>query len=351
MYISPFSIVLMAYNLLFILGIAWQLFFNKKTKEWKEFGIMEEGLVLLVQYCVSLVITPFILNFSGADNKGKDVLYLIGIVFFGLELLVLFFILARNYVICKKNPSEKDKRQYEQCVEEIHSRNDELKRDFSRKILHVIVSVSLVLVNIIATELDKYYKSIDLFQGLGVTARAGIIGLTICVFWGFSFMFTLQDLVRLNIYYTVPGWGRSWITNSLRKKECYSFSASSSILLGLVPFLMAPHPVFFTISFISTASDAASSTIGMRFGKHKIGINKDKSYEGLIAGIIMTFVCVVLVNLFFFPAKILQIMLLTTIITAIYGLFDASIKKVNDNFMNTIVLGFITWVLHNLILL
>ena len=236
-------------------------------------------------------------------------------------------------------------------MKEIQSRDDGIRRDFSRKILHVIVSSSMVIIYMVATSFDNYFKSIDLFQNLGVTVQAGIIGLIICVFWGFSYMFTLQDLFRLNAFHCIPGWGRTWIKTSLRKKECYNFSASSSILLGQVPFLMAIPPIFFTISFIATASDAAASTIGMRFGKHKIGINKDKSYEGLIAGMIMTFACGMLVNVFFFPGKILQVILLSAILTAIYGGFDVHIKKVNDNFFFTIVLGLITWFLYIALLL
>jgi dolichol kinase len=53
---------------------------------------------------------------------------------------------------------------------------------------------------------------------------------------------------------------------------------------------ITPPMVFFAILGISSIADLLTSQIGIRYGKHKIGWNQEKSWEGTFAGVIGCFI-------------------------------------------------------------
>ncbi|KKM47406.1 hypothetical protein LCGC14_1558740, partial [marine sediment metagenome] len=95
---------------------------------------------------------------------------------------------------------------------------------------------------------------------------------------------------------------------------------------------ISPPMVFLAILGVSCISDSMTSQIGIRYGKRHILWNKKKTWEGVIAGIITTFIiCVLFVG-----------MLWGLIFTVIFSLFDIFTDKpinISDNLLIPIGCG------------
>lgn len=339
MYVSPFSLPLVAVNGAFVAALAWHA---------RRSGALEsrrDAVLLAISFAISAIFTPFILKFGGCSDAGEDLLYIVGTIFFGGVLLTLLIIVARNHFICKKRPEQKERLSYEQFLASL-PKGDEKRRDNSRKILHCVISVSPIIVYAICINSDVYFKSIGIMQEYGVTGIVAGRGVNLLIYWGFSYMATMEDLARLNAFHLIPGWGRRWLRTSIEAKEHRTFTAAVPFLIGHVPLLLAPIPAFLSTSFVASIGDAAGSVFGKRYGVHKLPGGTKKSWEGLVAGMIVSFAAVLLVNLAFDPAGWIQATCMATAIAGVAGLFDAKVTSIDDNYMNTFVLGTIAWVLY-----
>ncbi|MHA1681681.1 MAG: phosphatidate cytidylyltransferase, partial [Promethearchaeota archaeon] len=191
-----------------------------------------------------------------------------------------------------------------------------------------------------------YFKSIGALQEFGVTGISAGRGINILIYWGFSYMMTLQDAFRMRAFHCLPGWGRTGLKASLEQKEQYNFVASVPLMLGFVPFIISPFPVYFTVIFVAAVSDAATSTFGRKFGKHVIPRLERKTWEGLIAGIVTAFSCTFTISCIFNPGSLALVLLYSALIAGTFGLLDGINEKIDDNFVNTLVLGPLIWILY-----
>ncbi len=336
-YASLYSLPIVFINGIFAIALLW----HAKTTGFAE--SRRDGLFLACAYLVSAIVTPLILTGAGTTDAGQDFLFFIGSLFFGSVLGILLVIVGRNFLISKKNPSSKKDLTYDQFLRELPT-GDDTRRDYSRKILHIVISVSPIIMYAIAYSADAYFKSINILQEYGVSGLGAGRGVNILIYWGFSYMISMQDLYRFNAFYCLPGWGRRWLRYSLEKKEHRTFVAAVPFLLGHVPFLMAPFAVFFSMTFVASIGDASSSVFGKRFGKHHLSHNQKKTWEGLVAGMIVSFVAVIIVNLYLNPANIMLALGMAAILASVYGIFDARVTRVDDNLLNTYFLGAIAWI-------
>ncbi|MBN2149838.1 MAG: hypothetical protein JW839_00200 [Candidatus Lokiarchaeota archaeon] len=339
MYVSPFSIPLVAVNVAFVVALAWHARASKVLESRRD------AVLLAMGFGTSAISTPFILKLGGTTGPGEDLLYNIGTIFFGAVLATLLVIVARNHVICKKKPEQRAQLTYDKFLGSLPT-DDEKRRDNSRKVLHCVISVSPIVVYAICLNADAYFKSMGIMQEYGVTGIVAGRGVNLIIYWGFSYMATMEDLARLNAFHLIPGWGRTWLRTSIEAKEHRTFTAAVPFLIGHVPLLLAPLPAFFSTSFVASIGDAAGSVFGKRFGKHKLPGGSKKSWEGLAAGMVVSFVAVLVVNLAFEPGAPAKAIIMATAIAGFAGLFDAAVTKVDDNYMNTFVLGGIAWVLY-----
>jgi CDP-diglyceride synthetase len=339
MFVSIFAWPLVAINASFVLAIGWHL--RTKPSSWPS----SNGLILIVLYCFSAVLTPFLLAGSGATEAGANLLYMVGDVFFGGILATLALLVLRNRAVCKASPTEKKKRDYEAFQEGILQRQETKRQDFWRKIFHLIVPVASIVMYAVLASIQRFNfipgKSMLTF---GVTWIAAGRGVNLLMLWGFSWMITLEDLFRMHAFHCLPGWGRSWLASSIREKELHDFTDAIPLILGMVPFLLAPFNVFYSMAFVATLADAASSSVGMRFGKHRIAwLARKKTWEGVAGGTAMAFSVVLIVQVLF-GAPVFQAILLALLVAGVYAAFDAGIERISDNFLNTLVLGAITWI-------
>ncbi|MHA1792976.1 MAG: hypothetical protein ACTSVI_10060 [Promethearchaeota archaeon] len=341
-YFSALSIPLVIINCLFVILIIWHLINSKETQSIKD------GILLVISYSVSVILTPFILKGTSATDQGEDLLFIIGSLFFAFILLIMLVIIVRNYYIYKKNPEAKKERNYQLFMNALEKRNEK-SLDNSRKILHVVISIAPIIVYWIVFSMDNYFKAQGVMQEFGVTGLAAGRGVNLLIFWGFSYMGTLGDICRLNGFHLLPFWGRKWYETSLRSKEFHTFTAAIPFLLGHIPLLMMPFPVFFTTSFVAALADAGTSIIGIRFGKHPISSKTKKTWEGLIAGLIISLICSMIVNIYFNSGPVITIIIYSLLVALFFGLSDALNNYLDDNFVNTFILGMINLLFYQLI--
>jgi len=119
-----------------------------------------------------------------------------------------------------------------------------------------------------------------------------------------------------------------------RKKEL-PFNGAIMFYLGcfIVTVLFQPYIAIASITVLAL-SDSLSTLIGHFLGKHKLFINKKKSWEGSIIFFVTTF----MILLFFvYPIKALIIAILVT--------FIEMLPKVDDNLTIPITTGFLIWLI------
>lgn len=113
----------------------------------------------------------------------------------------------------------------------------------------------------------------------------------------------------------------------LSKEEKENYGTYLYFAIGqMFAAFICPPMVYFAILGISSISDLMASQVGIRFGKRHIIWNKNKTWEGTIAGIISTFlICFLFVDVYW-----------SLIFTFIFFILDISTSKpikVSDNLL------------------
>lgn len=119
------------------------------------------------------------------------------------------------------------------------------------------------------------------------------------------------------------------------RKEELPFHGAIMFYVGcfLVTILFQPSIAIASIAVLAL-SDSLSTLIGHFFGKHRLFINKKKSWEGSLIFFVTTF----MILLFFIdPIKALMIAILVT--------FVEMLPKIDDNLTVPLATGFLMWLL------
>ena len=159
-------------------------------------------------------------------------------------------------------------------------------------------------------------------------------------------MMNIGDLFRLNSFEKLGKFGTRWFEDSLRPSELETFTPGSIMILSWIPFFLVNIQILLDIVLISSISDGITSIIGIKFGKIAIKGTK-KKLEGTIAGIITTYLIVIIINLIF-PFQGLQnfeIHIIALFAAIGFGLVDIFSRKITDNFLNPVVTGLIIWIM------
>lgn len=102
----------------------------------------------------------------------------------------------------------------------------------------------------------------------------------------------------------------------------YLYFAIGQMFAGL----LCPPMIFLAILGISAISDLSTSQIGIRFGKIHISWNKDKTWEGTIAGVLITFwICLFFVGILW--------SFIFTITYLICDILTSNPLKISDNLL------------------
>ena len=113
----------------------------------------------------------------------------------------------------------------------------------------------------------------------------------------------------------------------LTKEEKKSYGTYLYFAIGqLFASLICPPMIFFAILGISSISDLSTSQVGIRFGKIHISWNKDKTWEGTVAGVLITFwICLFFVGILW--------SFIFTIIFLICDVLTSKPFKISDNLL------------------
>ncbi|MHA1818993.1 MAG: hypothetical protein ACTSU2_08705 [Promethearchaeota archaeon] len=159
-----------------------------------------------------------------------------------------------------------------------------------------------------------------------------------------ALMMNIFDIRRLMAWHTLGNFARKWANNSLKPHELYSTTSAAPMVYAFVPFFALPYPqVLFSITLISGLSDAMAGLIGKRFGKvrsKKPGSHK--TAEGYVAGIITTYILVLLVNYIIpFPGiNIMGVHIIAAVTAFSFFIVDKYLSKtITDNVLNPILCG------------
>jgi len=113
----------------------------------------------------------------------------------------------------------------------------------------------------------------------------------------------------------------------LSAEEKKSYGTYLYFAIGqLFASLICPPMIFFAILGIGSISDLSTSQVGIRFGKIHISWNKDKTWEGTVAGVLITFwICLFFVGILW--------SFIFTLIFFICDIFTRKPIKISDNLL------------------
>jgi len=224
----------------------------------------------------------------------------------------------------------------------------DIRRDVYRKVNHIMIFVFLIIVWIIGfvvmgtsdymileedSMLLLYLRImsepesiIDVFNSLG-----WLYYLFFFFFYVLSLLVLINEFTRKSRFFSFPFNILPNLYLSNEEKQNYG-TYLYFIISQMFASFISPPMIFFAILGVGSISDLIASQIGIRYGKKHILWNKKKTWEGLIAGSIGTFlICFIFIGI-----------LWSLIFTLIFLLIDVFTNKpvnISDNLLIPICCG------------
>lgn len=204
-----------------------------------------------------------------------------------------------------------------------------MKKYFSRKILRFI----------------QFGAIIGLHELLPLHMRNAVLEAIASIF---MLMFASADAIRVVRIQYLPDWALKWYGTSLEMKEKYTYNSALPFLLAMLLLIQAPIQVILSAGMVACIADAMASIIGKRYGKHKlthVGRYPQKSFEGLLAGLITSFFGIMTIFLVYPYPGVDALWMITfgLIGTLAFAYNDLFSRYVVDNILNSIVPGAAIW--------
>ncbi|WP_457557220.1 hypothetical protein [Candidatus Harpocratesius sp.] len=335
---------------IFAFGIALGLhiFHRWNDPNKRNFRISELTAVILFFYQGFQVFNLF----TKPTDKTAEFLTSILFLLLSLEFFILFGgNILPNIIKKKKNFQYRAEYSYENFLSEMTEKTQNfsskaiLLRDLSRKGLHILQFLGVLLIYLISEEIYPY----QLLQGLtSWEFRNYFYFLISALFW---MIMMIGDITRIEDWRVLPKWAWKWFGTSLDlKREKFTINGATPILLANMVWIhpCIPIQVLLIAVWISCISDALAALVGKNFGRHplqRLGKFPKKTWEGLIAGILSTILGAIGI-LFFLPANIPFFGLLLILIgtTTVFVFADLFCIYLNDNLVNSLAGGFIVWI-------
>jgi dolichol kinase len=306
------------------------------------------AILFIIFGCVS----PFLFYGDNLPFELENRLYMtLYLVYLTLDCFWMVGNFLPNIIRCRKNPELKESLGIEPFLAFIKANHiDTVKRDLSRKMLHVIMWCIVVLLYTWAFFNQTLVEDTWAFTNYWAFTK-------FCwtlIAYGITFMFTLGDFVRISYHHWLPNWARKWYRTSIAPREAYTYISSIPYVLTLSLFQFAPIQVIFIATGVSTYADSAASIIGKSMGKHKFPAktifgkaDTKKSYEGLLAGSFAAFLSAALtLSLFPVPNQNLGLLMgIGTVCMLLFASIDFFITKVADNITNVLFPGLMVWLM------
>jgi len=232
------------------------------------------------------------------------VLIIIAIIFSAV-VLKLYNYITKDKDIIKLN---------ERIEERIKGRS-RLRVDIYRKISHVIIFIGVLVLWYISYSMTKAYNEENdikeeikhdpdntnmLYSYLRLLTKPNSIeNVMLSMQWLYYvifFVFYILSLVMIANEFTRKSKHLAFPLNSLpnliiSEQEKRSYGTYLYFCIGnMFAAFICPPMVFFAILGMSSMGDLMTSQIGIRYGKHHISWNRDKTWEGSLAGVITSFI-------------------------------------------------------------
>jgi dolichol kinase len=169
---------------------------------------------------------------------------------------------------------------------------------------------------------------------LGFKIVAGLLAVTLFVAATHAFFRPIAK--KVPIVRNISDFFDSLARKEEREERIYwgATTLFLSLLVLLLVFNDQVH-IWRTAALVVLLGDSFSTIFGKTFGKVKLPWNKDKSWAGLIGGLIAAFI-----------GALTQVTLLIAFIAALVGLLVESLPiKVNDNISIPVTVGVVVWLL------
>ncbi|UCC18893.1 MAG: hypothetical protein JSV62_12400 [Promethearchaeota archaeon] len=229
----------------------------------------------------------------------------IPLIFIGLLVLISTII---TYAI--KKGYKKDFTKIRKKLKEKFDNLSKIKKDTYRKVNHVLIFIGLLILWYVSLSIVKFYAgsiagmipedtNMLLLYLRILNEPNSIINVLFSLGWFYYILFFFfyflclfmlaNEFTRKSQHLTFPFNIFPQLYLSNEEEENYGTYLYFNIGHMFAAFVCPPM-VFFTILGISSISDLVTSQIGIRFGTSKILWNKKKTWEGSLAGMIITFI-------------------------------------------------------------
>ena len=253
--------------------------------------------------------------------QDKDIrVYLLPLFTYTLVLPIVLIIIAiifsaailkfYNYIT-----KDKDIIKLNERIEERIKGRSRLREDIYRKISHVLIFIGLLVLWYISYSMTKAYNEENdikeeikhdpdttnmLYSYLRLLTKPNSIeNVMLSMQWLYYvifFVFYILCLVMIANEFTRKSKHLAFPLNSLpnliiSEQEKRSYGTYLYFCIGnMFAAFICPPMVFFAILGMSSIGDLMTSQIGIRYGKHHISWNRDKTWEGSLAGVITSFI-------------------------------------------------------------
>lgn len=341
--IVPWAYALMAefyfYGLLILVNIGrnWN---NPNKIQFRMNEVLYGCLYLLFGY---LSLSLFANDGLSYETENKFYM-LIFLFLLGLDAFWWLGNFVPNMIECKRHPEIKEQRKFSDFIDMVQTHHkDTVFRDLTRKFLHVIL-VGIVIGFYLMTKSNA--SNLDLkYENWWAFCKF----LYVIIAFGFCNMFTLADVIRTAKYHWIPGWARKWYATSLNPKEIYTIISSVPYVLSMALLVFGPIQVLFIAAVVSSVGDGCASVFGKAIGKHKFPsfLDKKKSFEGLLAGMIGSLITTIMVLIYFPVQGQTSLMILAIGLSSmmIFAMIDLFARKIADNILNVLLPGISAWLL------
>lgn len=268
-------------------------------------------------------------------------------IIFGIQFI--YFLIIRVKFKEKGDKMNVEEQTYEEDGE------IKLKMEYMRKAFHTVILLVIVCYFLIAPLVNDfvyeiYLIDVDLYYSLWQTNQYPLVPSETepeLIIFTWTFMFFICALLLLLIPDLFRIYNRKYSMFSgvykrvIRMKEFYTVGPQIYLTIGCTfVFLLSIFGVVLPIvglagMLIAAFGDAAAAIIGRKYGAHKFNTilqtDEQKSWEGLIAGFLTSFLCAIL--LVFNP-------LVAIIGSLVFIIIDYLNPKIADNVLNPILCTF-----------
>lgn len=218
-----------------------------------------------------------------------------------------------------------------------------LKSDIKRKLQHLLPGGVVLGFYYLAQipNLKAILESINWSVMIGTLYFTAAVGIT------FALLMNIFDLVRLMKWENLGKFARTWANGAIHPSEFYTFTSAAPMVLAFIPFFILPQKQFlFAVCLIAGISDAMACIVGKKWGKKK-DPKTGKTKEGYIAGVVTTYLLVLLTDLII-SFEVSPIVLHLMAIIAAAGFFGVDYfgRYVSDNILNSLICGSLMYVVY-----